>query len=139
VTQSHVTGELGWLLDDLIDRVGEVRRAVVLSRDGLVMAASQGFSRDDAEYFAALAAGFYSLANGARQHFEAGEVRQTVIEMEDALFFVTSAGSGSCLAVLSDAGANAGLVAYEMAMLVKRVRRHLTAAPRSAEPAPGAE
>jgi hypothetical protein len=35
--------------------------------------------------------------------------------------------------VLSDAGSNAGLVAYEMAMLVKRVRRHLAAAPRSSE------
>jgi predicted regulator of Ras-like GTPase activity (Roadblock/LC7/MglB family) len=110
---------------------------VVLSRDGLVMGASQGMTREESEYLAALAAGFYSLANGARQQFtadgiEAGEVRQTIVEMDGALFFVTAAGQGSCLAVLSEAGANAGLVAYEMAMLVKRVRRHLVAPPRAA-------
>jgi len=133
VTQARVASELGWLLDDLVDRVGEVRQAVVLSRDGLVMGASREVGRDDAEHLAALASGFHSLANGARQHFDAGEVRQTIIEMEGALFFVTPAGTGSCLALLSDAGANAGLVAYEMAMLIKRVRRHLSAAPRSAE------
>ncbi|RAY12561.1 roadblock/LC7 domain-containing protein [Actinomadura craniellae] len=120
------------MLDDLIDRVGEVRKAVVLSRDGLVMGASSGVERNDAEYLAALAAGFFSLANGAREHFESGEVRQTLVEMESGLFFVVPAGSGSCLALLSDSGANAGLVAYEMARLVTRVRRHLSAAPRPA-------
>jgi predicted regulator of Ras-like GTPase activity (Roadblock/LC7/MglB family) len=137
VTQSRVASELGWMLDDLIERVGEVRKAVVLSRDGLVMGASKGVGRDDSEYLAALAAGFFSLANGAREHFEAGEVRQTIIEMDGGLFFVVPAGSGSCLALLSDAGANAGLVAYEMARLVTRVRRHLAAAPRSAQPGTG--
>jgi hypothetical protein len=43
------------------------------------------------------------------------------------------AGNGSCLAVLSDAGGNAGLVAYETTMLIKRVRRALSASPRAAE------
>jgi predicted regulator of Ras-like GTPase activity (Roadblock/LC7/MglB family) len=131
-----VTSELSWLLDDLVERVDDVRRAVLLSRDGLVMGASKGITREDAEYLAALSAGFHSLANGAREHFEAGEVRQTIVEMDGALFFVSPAGPGSCLAVLSAAGAKAGLVAYEMAMLIKRVRQHLAAAPRSPVPGP---
>lgn len=131
VTRSRMASELGWLLDDLRERVGEVRQAVILSRDGLVMGATGNMSREDSEYLAALASGFYSLANGARQQFGVGEVRQAVIEMEGALFFVTPAASGSALAVLAEGSANAGLVAYEMAMLVKRVRRHLAAAPRS--------
>lgn len=133
MTRPGVTSELSWLLNDLVERVDDIRRAVLLSRDGLVMGASRNVTRRDAEYLAALSAGFFSLANGAREHFEAGEVRQTIIEMDGALFFVSPAGTGSCLAVLSNAGGNAGLVAYEMAMLVKRVRRHLAAAPRSAE------
>lgn len=136
MTQPRVTSELSWLLDDLVERVDDVQRAVLLSRDGLVMGASRSVTRKDAEYLAALSAGFFSLANGAREHFEAGEVRQTIVEMDGALFFVVPAATGSCLAVLSKAGANAGLVAYEMAMLIKRVRRHLAAAPRSAEPDP---
>lgn len=131
VTQPRVTSELSWLLDDLVERVDDVQQAVLLSRDGLVMGASRNVSRKDADYLAALSAGFFSLANGAREHFGAGEVRQTIVEMDGALFFVSPAGTGSCLAVLSAAGANAGLVAYETAMLIKRVRRHLAAEPRS--------
>jgi hypothetical protein len=38
---------------------------------------------------------------------------------------VIAAGEGSCLAALCPADADAGTVAYEMAMLVKRARPHL--------------
>jgi predicted regulator of Ras-like GTPase activity (Roadblock/LC7/MglB family) len=52
--------------------------------------------------------------------------------MEEAFLFVTAAGQGSCLAVLSPADADVGLIAYEMAMLVKRVGQHMSANPRLA-------
>ncbi|MEW2360310.1 roadblock/LC7 domain-containing protein [Spirillospora sp. NPDC029432] len=131
MTRSQAAGELGWLLDDLVERVDEVHQAVLLSRDGLVMGSSGSVTRKDAEFLAALSSGFHSLANGAREHFGAKRVRQTVVELDGSLFFVLPAGNGSCLAVLSDAGGNAGLVAYETAMLIKRVRRQLGAAPRT--------
>jgi predicted regulator of Ras-like GTPase activity (Roadblock/LC7/MglB family) len=122
--------ELSWLLDDLAARVDQVKRAVILSRDGLVVAASEGLSREDAEHLSALAAGVQSLARGAGEHFGLGDVRQTIIELEQAFLFVSAAGHGSCLAVLCPADADAGLVAYEMAMLVKRAGPHLSAQPR---------
>lgn len=128
---TRASGELDWLLDDLVDRVGAVREAVLLSRDGLVMAASRGVTRRDAEFLAALSSGFHSLANGACEHFQSKHVRQTVVELDGVLFFVMPAGSGSCLAVLSEAGGDAGLVAYETTMLIKRVRRQLAAGPRA--------
>ena len=121
------TGELNWLLDKFVRRVDQVDQAVILSRDGLTMAASHQMTRDDAEHLSALAAGVQSLARGVGRQFNAGEVRQTIIEMEGALLFVTAAGQGSCLAVLSGADADVGLIAYEMALLVKRVGRHLRA------------
>jgi predicted regulator of Ras-like GTPase activity (Roadblock/LC7/MglB family) len=122
--------ELSWLLDDLAARVDDIQQAVILSRDGLAIAASQGLGRDDAEHLAALAAGVQSLARGAGEHFSLGEVRQTIIELEQAFLFVIAAGFGSCLAVMCPANADAGLVAYEMAMLVKRAGPHLVAQPR---------
>jgi predicted regulator of Ras-like GTPase activity (Roadblock/LC7/MglB family) len=122
--------DLGWLLDDLADRVSHFQQAVILSKDGLVIANSAGLPRDDAERMSALAAGVQSLATGAGQHFGVGAVRQTIIELEQALLFVTSAGHGSCLAVLCPADADAGLIAYEMALLVKRAGPHLEARPR---------
>ena len=54
----------------------------------------------------------------------------SVIEMDDGFLFVTAAGHGSCLAVLCSSSADAGLMAYEMAMLVKRAGPHLAAHPR---------
>lgn len=123
--------ELSWLLDDLGDRVEHFRQAVILSRDGLAMAASSNVSREDAEHLSALAAGVQSLARGAGEHFGAGGVRQTIIELERAFLFVTAAGHGSCLAVLCSSNADAGLIAYEMAMLVKRAGPHLASHPRS--------
>jgi len=122
--------ELSWLLDDLSGRVDQIRQAVILSRDGLTIAATQSLSREDAEHLSALAAGVQSLARGAGEHFGLGGVRQTIIELEQAFLFVTAAGNGCCLAVLCPASADAGLIAYEMAMLVKRAGPHLVAQPR---------
>jgi predicted regulator of Ras-like GTPase activity (Roadblock/LC7/MglB family) len=117
---------LSWLLDDLVTRVAQVDKAVILSRDGLALAASAGLTREDAEHLAATAAGFQSLARGIGHQFGGGSVRQTIVEMEHSFLFVTAAGAGSCLAVLSPASADAGLIAYEMALLVKRVGEHLS-------------
>ena len=123
-------GELSWLLDDLVKRVPQVGKAVMLTQDGLAIGASAGLSREDAEHLAALAAGFQSMARGAGEHFGGGRVRQTIIEMEAAFLFVSAAGHGTCLAVLSTGDADIGLVAYEMAVLVRRSNEHLGVATR---------
>jgi predicted regulator of Ras-like GTPase activity (Roadblock/LC7/MglB family) len=118
-------GQLGWLLDDLVLRVAPITKAVVLSQDGIALGASRSLERDDAEHLAALAAGFQSLAKGAGSHFGGGAVRQTIIEMESKYLFVTAAGSGTCLAVIAEQNADLGLVAYEMAILVRRTSEHI--------------
>jgi hypothetical protein len=79
-------GDLAWLLDDLADREADFRRAVILSRDGLLIAASKDLSRDDAEHLSAVAAAVQSLAAGTGDHFQVGGVRQTIIELEGASF-----------------------------------------------------
>ena len=119
-------GQLDWLLDDLVRRVGHVTKAVILSQDGMALGASQTLGRDDAEHLAALAAGFQSLARGAERHFgNGGGVRQTIIEMESGFLLTCTAGSGTCLAVITEPGADLGLVAYEMAILVGRSGEHI--------------
>ncbi|MFC5804267.1 roadblock/LC7 domain-containing protein [Streptomyces formicae] len=121
----HRSGDLNWLLEELVAQVAEVKHAVVLSGDGLPVGTSKELTRDDGERFAAIASGFHSLAKGTGRHFRAGRVVQTLVELEDGFLFVVAAGEGSCLAVFSDADADVGLVAYEMARLVKRVGAHL--------------
>ena len=122
--------ELDWLLDDLVARVVYISRAVILSRDGLTIAASARLSKEDADHLSAAAAGFQSLARGVGRHFGGGPARQIIVEMEAEFLFVTAAGEGSCLAVLSSSSADVGLVAYEMAVLVRRVGEHLGVSPR---------
>ncbi|MER7395195.1 roadblock/LC7 domain-containing protein [Streptomyces sp. NPDC000151] len=129
-TPSRPRSGLDWLLDDLAARVPEVRHAVVLSGDGLVTGASGSLPREDADHLAAVASGFHSLAKGTGRHFCSGRVRQTVVEMDNGVLFVSAAGDGSCLAVLSTAVADIGMIAYEMARLVRRVGEHLRTPPR---------
>ncbi|MFF1353481.1 roadblock/LC7 domain-containing protein [Streptomyces sp. NPDC058297] len=124
---------LGWLLDDLTERVEHVRHALVLSNDGLVTGASSDLRREDAEHLAAVSSGLHSLAKGSGRHFGAGGVRQTMVEFDDAVLFVTAAGDGSCLCVLSSAEADIGQVAYEMTLLVNRVGEHLGVGARRAD------
>ncbi|MET8636532.1 roadblock/LC7 domain-containing protein [Streptomyces sp. NPDC004096] len=129
--------ELGWLLDDLTERVEHIRHALLLSNDGLVTGTSTGLRREDAEHLAAVSSGLHSLAKGSGRHFGAGQVRQTMIEFDDAILFVTAAGPGSCLCVLSAAEADIGQIAYELTLLVNRVGDHL--AVESRERAPSAD
>jgi predicted regulator of Ras-like GTPase activity (Roadblock/LC7/MglB family) len=126
------TDGLDWLLDDLVERVPEASKAVVLSVDGLLMGLSSGLRQEDAEHMAAIASGFQSLARSAGRYFNGGPVRQTVIEMHSAFLFVSAAGNGACLAVLTEGETDIGLIAYEMAMLVKRVGHSLSSPSRPA-------
>jgi uncharacterized protein len=131
VQTTSSASDLSWLLDDLVDRVAEVKQAVVLSADGLLIAASRGLSREDAEHLAAVASGFQSLARGAGRQFRGGSVRQTIIEMDTMFLFVTAARQRANLAVIGSEDSDVGLVAYEMAMLVTRVGQYLTTPTRT--------
>jgi predicted regulator of Ras-like GTPase activity (Roadblock/LC7/MglB family) len=41
--------------------------------------------------------------------------------------FITPAGRGTCVALLADADADHGQIAYELTVLVKRVGQHMIA------------
>ena len=133
--QPRPPATMDWVVNDLVRRVEGISQAVVLSRDGLTLGASQGLNREDADHFCAVAAALQSLAREAAQRFGAGQVRQTIAEMETALVFAIEAGEGTCLAAMCRADAQPGLIAYEMGKLVKRIRQHLAADPRPAESA----
>ncbi|MGW0821303.1 roadblock/LC7 domain-containing protein [Streptomyces sp. NPDC002845] len=123
--------QLDQLLTGLVDRVAEVDHAVVLSEDGLVVSKSTAFVRDDAERLAATASGLMSLSKGVSMDFRRGPVRQALLEMAGGYLILTNAGPGAHLVVLTSKGADVGVVAYQMNMLVKKIGEHLSAAPRA--------
>lgn len=120
------SGRFGWLVDDFVSRVPGVAHAVVVSADGLLLTASCHLPRDRADQLAAVASGLVSLTQGAARCFEAGQVVQTVVEMERGLVLLMSISDGSCLAVLASPTCDIGLVGYEMTLLVDRVGQQLT-------------
>ncbi|WP_424210985.1 roadblock/LC7 domain-containing protein [Streptomyces sp. BI20] len=132
-TSAHPTprlSDLDWLLGGLVQRVPFTRSAVLLTADGLVTCV-HGLDPDSADHLAALASGLHALGRSAGHRFgQAAEVRQVVVELDSLLLFVSAAGAGTCLAVLADREADAGVLGYEMAMLVKSVRPYLAAPPR---------
>jgi predicted regulator of Ras-like GTPase activity (Roadblock/LC7/MglB family) len=127
------TGELNWLLDDLVARLGGTERAVVLSSDGLLIGRSNTLDTEDAEHLSALCSGLQSLARATGKQFDGGAVHQTMVEMEHGVLLVTEAGTGACLALLAAADADLGMLAYEMNLLVKQVGGVLSAHPRTAD------
>jgi uncharacterized protein len=124
-------GRFGWLLTNFVDRVAGVSHAVVVSSDGLLLTSSVGLPRDRADQLAAVASGMSSLTRGAARVFGAGQVLQTVIEMQLGCMLLMSIADGSCLAVLASPDCDMGLVAYEMTLLVDRAGELLTPELRS--------
>ncbi len=116
----------GWLVDDFVNRVAGVAHALVVSTEGMPLAASAHLPRDRADQLAAVASGLVSLAQGAARCFDAGQVVQTVVELERGIMLLMSISDGSSLAVLAAPNCDIGLVGYEMTLLVDRVGQQLT-------------
>lgn len=112
---------LDWLVSEFTSDVAGVAHTVLVSADGLLVAAGSGLPKDRAEQLAAIAAGLASLTVGAADLFTAGVVIQSVIEMEQGFLLLMTVGDGSHLAVLADPRCDIGLVGYEMTLLVDRV------------------
>lgn len=118
--------EFGWLVDTFATTVAGVAHAAVVSSDGLLLVGSAGLPRDRADQLAAVTSGLRSLTQGAARCFGAGEVVQTVVDMERGSMLVMTIADGSCLAVLAAPGSDIGVIGYEMALLVERVGDVLT-------------
>jgi len=124
-------GQFGWLLTNFVKNVPGVSHAVAVSSDGLLLTSSEGLPRDRADQLAAVASGLLSLSRGAARVFGAGEVVQTVVEMELGCMLLMAIADGSCLAVLASPRCDMGLVAYEMTLLVDRAGELVTPQLRS--------
>ncbi|GAA3047361.1 roadblock/LC7 domain-containing protein [Actinokineospora globicatena] len=130
-TQSK-PGQFGWLVNEFAERVSGVAHAVVVSADGLLLTSSARLPTDRADQLAAVASGLVSLTQGAARCFEAGAVKETVVEMERGIMLLMAISDGSCLAILAAPTCDIGQVAYEMTLLVDRVGQILTPELRAA-------
>ena len=128
--------QLDWLLDDFVRSTAGARHALVVSADGLRLATSRGIDEALGDQLAAVTSGLLSLAQGVATSFQAGLVRQTIVEMAGGYLFVTSISEGSMLAVFAERTCDMGMIGYEMTLLAARVGHLLTPGRRAAGPRP---
>ncbi|AFM15947.1 hypothetical protein Mycch_1139 [Mycolicibacterium chubuense NBB4] len=112
---------LDWLVSRFARDVAGVTHAILVSADGLLMAASEHMPGERADQLAAVASGLASLSTGAAQLFDGGYVLQSIVEMENGYLLLMRIGDGSNLAVLAARNCDIGQIGYEMAILVERV------------------
>ena len=120
------SNDLGWLTTEFVRKTPGTAHAVVVSTDGLQLAASDRLEVHSADQVAAIASGLSSLTVGAANCFKAGRVIQTVIQMEGGYLFLASISDRACLAVLAAPDADLEQVTYEMTLLAEQVGPQLT-------------
>src|SRR3954462_2478238 len=111
---------LDWLVSKFAREVSGVSHAILVSADGLLMAASAHMPAERADQLAAVASGLASLSTGAAALFDGGYVMQSVVEMENGYLLLMRVGDGSNLATLATRSCDIGQIGYEMAILVER-------------------
>ena len=128
---------LDWLVSKFAREVPGVSHAILVSVDGLLVASSEHLPRERADQLAAVSSGLASLASGAAQLFQGGQVLQSVVEMEHGYMLLMQVGDGSHLAALASRSCDIGQIGYEMAVLVERVGSVVQSTRRS-QTSPGA-
>lgn len=127
-TLSTEAANFSWLLGNFVKSVPGVQHTLVVSADGLLMSMSDELDRTQGDQLAAIVSGLSSLTRGAARQLSAGEVRQSIVEMDNLFLFTTSISDGSVLAVVADATCDVGMVGYEMTLLVSRAETTMTPA-----------
>jgi predicted regulator of Ras-like GTPase activity (Roadblock/LC7/MglB family) len=143
---SHEARNLHWLLTNLVEEVPGILSVAVVSSDGLLLLSSDPESRDAARRaegrpaagprgsaadLATVVSGIGSLTAGAAKLGDLGEVKHTMVAMEEGSLFVMSISDGSLLGVHGSADCDMSVVAYHMALFVGRAGHVLTPELRS--------
>jgi predicted regulator of Ras-like GTPase activity (Roadblock/LC7/MglB family) len=125
-TLSAEATNFSWLLGNFVKNVPGVQHTLVVSADGLLMAMSDELDRTQGDQLSAIVSGLASLTRGAARQLAAGDVRQSIVEMDRMFLFTTSISDGSVLAVAADATCDGGLVGYELTLLVTPAETTMT-------------
>jgi predicted regulator of Ras-like GTPase activity (Roadblock/LC7/MglB family) len=112
--------DLDGLITDFTARVPGVLHVLVVSSDGVPVAASDRIQPGQLEKLSAITSGLISLAGGAARILDGDAVIQALVAMERGTLVIMAIDDGSSLAVLIAAAADLDLVAYEMTMLAEQ-------------------
>ncbi|MFI5838311.1 roadblock/LC7 domain-containing protein [Catenuloplanes sp. NPDC051500] len=120
--------QFNWLLGNFVHQTDGVKDAVAVSSDGLLIAASDGLNRTEADHLAAIVSSMASLARSASKKYEFEGLKLIMIEMKRGFLLVSVITGGSVLGVVATGDSDIGLIGYEISMLTDRFGSLLTPA-----------
>jgi len=120
--------QFNWLLGNFVHQTDGVRDAVAVSSDGLLIAASDGLARAEADQLGAIVSSMASLARSASRRYDFAGLKLIMIEMHRGFLVISVIPGGSCLGVVAAGDCDLGLVGYEISLLADRFGDLLTPA-----------
>jgi predicted regulator of Ras-like GTPase activity (Roadblock/LC7/MglB family) len=102
-----------------MQKIGDIKGSIVVSRDGLVIASN--ISEIDADTFAAMSAAMQGAAETAASELKQGNVGQIIIETEKGKIISTGAGKKAIIVILTLKSINLGLAILEMGKTAQKI------------------
>ena len=127
----HRGQDFTWLINDFVHRVHGVTHALIMSSDGLSLAASDTLGIEAGEQLAAISSGMLSLAGNSAILFDKGSCEQIIVRLTHGYFLFMGIDAGAGLAVLTGPDCDMKVVAYEMTQFVQHAGHALTPEVRS--------
>ncbi|MDQ0312849.1 MULTISPECIES: roadblock/LC7 domain-containing protein [Streptomycetaceae] len=123
--------DLSWMLDSALEIPGALH-AVLISADGLLMARTKDFDKDNADRVAAAMSGVQSLSRSLAFFADNPGQRwqQTLVEFDGGWVFLISAGEGAYLGVSASQDIDMQDITFRMQQLVGQLGKFLAAPPR---------
>lgn len=118
--------EVAFLIDRFASTTTGVTSAIVLSTDGMKLAASLSLQTDQADRFAATASAVHALSSAVGREFGFEGFQQSILRYGNGHVIVTALGESAALAVITLPDAKLGQVSYEMSLFAQRVGALLT-------------
>ncbi|NIR60301.1 MAG: hypothetical protein GWO02_12700 [Gammaproteobacteria bacterium] len=120
-TAAEEAEPLETILGELCEESGEVSGALVVSRDGLTMAAvGEGI---DADRLGAMCSGLFASIDAASGELGCGGGRETIVRGEDGCAVLVAAGREAVLAIVGRPGASPGMMLLDARYAVERIAR----------------
>jgi predicted regulator of Ras-like GTPase activity (Roadblock/LC7/MglB family) len=120
------TRDFAWLVDQFVEAAPGVTHALVVSLDGLQLAASRMVPRDLGDQLAALTAGLLSMADRSASLLDLGDTEYMTIRLPHGHLLFIRVGESAGLAVAAAIGCDLRVVAYHMTQFVSAVGHVLT-------------
>jgi predicted regulator of Ras-like GTPase activity (Roadblock/LC7/MglB family) len=118
--------DCAWLIRQFADEVPGVTHALIVSLDGLQLAASQSIPRDLGDQLAALTAGLLSMADRSAALLDLGTSEYMTIRLPRGHLLFMRVSESAGLAVAAAVGCDLRVVAYHMTQFVGAVGHVLT-------------